>query len=120
MTSSRPERRRDHEPEAEQGARAVTYQRRWCQPCNRTREQHRIVSGYHRQPSPPSGRVHMQPYYKGGRASDDRSAGKQRMAKRQSEDALNVRNGLQWIWLRESPSCGEGSKGQGNDRHWRS
>jgi hypothetical protein len=62
----------------------------------------------------------MQPYYKGGRASDDRSAGKQRMAKRQSEDALNVRNGLQWIWLRESPSCGEGSKGQGNDRRWRS
>jgi hypothetical protein len=62
----------------------------------------------------------MQPYYKSGRAGDDKSAGKQRIAKRQSEDALNVRNGRQWIWLRESPSGGEGSNGQGNYRHWRS
>src|SRR5688572_115205 len=38
-----PTCRRDHEPEAEPGARAVTDQRRWCHPRNRTREQHRIV-----------------------------------------------------------------------------
>ena len=62
----------------------------------------------------------MQPCYKSGRAGDDRGAGKRRMAKRQSEDALDVRNGLQWIWLRESPSCGERDKDLGNDRHWRS
>jgi hypothetical protein len=62
----------------------------------------------------------MQPCYKSDRAGDDRSAGKQRMAKRQSEDALNVRNGLQWIWLREGPNCGEGSEGQDNYRDWRS
>ena len=31
---------------------------------------------------------------KGGRAADDRDAGNQRSPKCQSEDALNVRNGL--------------------------
>jgi hypothetical protein len=41
------------------------------------------------------------------------------MAERQGEDAFDVRNWLQWIWLRESQGCRESSKGQGNYRYWR-